>query len=137
MLPTVLNTNQVKSSAGVEVEFQQVDNQGRQVVYAKIGEAPNAEERILVSHQTTGSGAREVRRSMAASTFEEAGLDGSIVQWKAHLVLTAPQGNIANYNGAKEVLARLGSFVFLTGADNTFVFNGSGTGADSLINGTK
>lgn len=137
MIPKVLNTNEVKSRAGVEVEFEQIDDQGRAVVYAKIGELPNAEEKLLVSHAESGSGTKQVRRSMAKVLIEEPGVDGNPVVTSWHLVGTIPVGNIANYDTAKECLARLGSFVFLDGSDSTFLYDGSGTGADSLLNGTK
>jgi len=137
MIPKVLNTNEVKSRAGVEVEFQQIDDTGRKLLFSKVGAVPNADELLTVSHQSTGSGVKEVRRSMCRVDIESAGVDGSTITTSAHLVLTVPIGNSANYDLAKESLARLGSFVFLTGADSTFIYAGTGTGADSLINGTK
>jgi len=65
MLPTHLTTNEVKNAAGTEVEFLRFDAAGRTVEFQQSAETPNLEHRLKTSHQESGSGVNERRRSMA------------------------------------------------------------------------
>lgn len=135
-LPIHLTTNEVKNAAGSEVEFTRLLSADRNVLFAQSGEAPNREHRIKVSHQETGSGTKMVRRSLLRVDKTVDGADGAPVTISFYTVGVIPVGNIANYDEAKAVCAELGSLCFLTGADSTFLYDGSGYGAAALINGS-
>ena len=64
MLSNALNTNEVKDASAAEVEFSRISTNGRQTIFAKVGETPNAPYRLTVSHQEVGTGADLRRRSV-------------------------------------------------------------------------
>lgn len=134
-LATVLNTNEIKNSAGTEVEFTRKSAEGSTVVYAVTTEAPNREHRFKVQHQEIGAGVEEKRRSNIQFWKQITGASGTprLVRWS--LTGELPIGDIADYTEPKNVLAELMSFVASTGADSTIKFDCTGNGADALVNG--
>lgn len=137
MLPNTLNTNEVKDAAGAEVEFTHLDSAGRKRVFAKVGEAPNAQHRLLISHIEVGEGLDRRRKSLvrvdkaSASTVDTT----RMVTSSAYIVLDAPVGALTTDAELKAVLAELGSFCFTTGAATTVLFDGSGNGSQALLTG--
>jgi hypothetical protein len=136
MLTNTLNTNEVKNSAGTEVEFSRLSSNERQTEFSMVGELPNAEHRLKISHQESGSGFKQRRRSVVRVDKTVAGTDESPVTVSAYAVLDIPIGNIASYDEAKNVLAELMSFLATTGAGTTVLFDCSGNGAAALVAGS-
>jgi len=137
MLNNTLNTNEVKDSAGVEVEFTRLSTADRSTEFAKVGESPAYEHRLKVSHQETGSGLTKRRRSVVridkqvASTVDTT----KTVTCSAYLVLDSPIGGLAAGTEFANVLAEVLSFCATTGAATTVLFDGTGNGAVALLSG--
>lgn len=136
MLPNNLTTSEVKDSAGTAVPMNRWDAEGRSVEFAKVGEAPNAENHLKVSHQEVGSGVDTRRRSACIVTLQKAGISGKQREFKFSLVGDIPIGDISDYTDAKTCLAELMSFVGIGAAGTTLLYNCTGVGADAIINGT-
>lgn len=138
MYPTDLVTNEVKNSAGTEVEFSRLSSSGRQLVFAEKGEAPAAPHRITISHQELGSGQSARRRSVVRVDKKvSSALDTTkMVTVSAYAVVDIPIGELAAYTDAKDVLAELVSMLASKGASTTILFDCSGYGSEALINGS-
>jgi hypothetical protein len=137
MLANTLNTNEVKNAGGTEVEFQHLRYPtGNSREYSLINESPQLTHRLKISHQLTGSGTSERRRSVVRFDKEVAGADGSQVTVSSYVVVDIPVGNLATYDEAKAVLAELMSFCASLGASTTILYDCTGNGATSLINGS-
>lgn len=137
MLATSLNTNEIKNSAGTEVEFQHRQyGEGMMREFSAIGELPNLEHRLVVSHQESGSAAKKVRRSLVRFNKNVAGVDGTIETISFYTVAVIPVGNLANFTEVTNVCAELVSFLASLGASTTILYDGTGNGATSLINGS-
>jgi hypothetical protein len=137
MLANTLNTNEIKNASGTEVEFQHhTFPTGRSREYAQINESPQLTHRLKVSHQETGSGVTQRRRSVVRFDKEVAGTDGNQVTVSAYVVVDLPVGNLATFDEPKAVLAELMSFCASLGASTTILYDCTGNGAASLINGS-
>lgn len=138
MLSNTLNTNEIKDSAGVEVEFNRLSQLDRSTVYSKIGETPSLPYRLTIAHQEVGTGLKKRRRSVVR--FDKTVISGvdsvTPVTHSAYVVLDAPIGAITTNADAAHVLANLMSFVATTGAGTTVLFNGTGNGAVALLDGS-
>lgn len=137
-LPTNLTTNEVKDRAGAEVEFQRLETVGRTALFEKVGVVPALPHRISVSHQEIGSGLTARRRSRIRIDKTETGTyaEAPKITTTAYVVLDIPIGNSGNLDSAKDVLAELMSFLATTGAGTTVLFDCTGNGAATLINGS-
>lgn len=137
MLSTTLNTNEVKNSAGTEVEFQRIDTAGRKTVFAQITEPPALPHRLQVGHQESGSGLKLRRRSVVR--FDKtvmSTVDATVpVTVSAYMVLDAPVGALATNAEMANVVAEVLSFCATTGAATTVLFDGTGNGAAALLSG--
>lgn len=137
MLSITLNTNEIKNSAGTEVEFQRIDNKDRSVVYAQITEPPATPHRLTVSHQETGSGIKRRRRGLVR--FDKtvmSTVDATVpVTISAYTVLDSPVGALVANTEPANVLAELMSFMASLGASTTILYDGTGNGAASLLSG--
>jgi hypothetical protein len=137
-LPTNLTTNEVKNAAGTEIEFTRIgfDPQGR-LQFKASSEAPNRPHRITVAHREVGEGVKKRRESVIQLRLEVD--DGGAVPITDHVIaqitVRAPIGIAPDAGNWTAALAELGSFVFTTGT-NTFLYDGTGTGAAALIAGT-
>lgn len=136
VLPTNLNTNEVKNSAGTEVEFTRYSSEGRTLIFAKASEVPSEPHRLKISHQETGTGSSAVRRSLCRIDMTVPGLSGKNVVVSAYAVLVIPIGELGNLVDPTNAMAELNSFLSTTGAGTTVLFDGSGSGTSALINGT-
>jgi hypothetical protein len=135
MLATTLNTNEVKNAAGTEEEFQRLGGVGRNVEYGLITETPQFQHRLLVGHQETGVGVSLVRRSRVGFRKVVAGANGSPVLIESYNVLRIPVGNLSAFTEPKNVQANLMSFLASLGASTTILYDCTGNGAATLING--
>lgn len=137
MLNNTLNTNEVKDRAGTEVEFSRLSTSDRQTTYAKIGEVPSAPYRLSISHQESGLGLKQRRRSVVR--FDKTVIsdvdDVSPITVSAYVVLDFPVGAQETSNNAADVLANLMSFCASLGTSTTILYDGTGNGAKSLIEG--
>lgn len=137
MLPTTLNTNEVKNSAGTEQEFVRREaGPGALLEFMSSTETPIAPHRLKISHQESGSGAKKRRRSLVRFDKTVTGASTSPVVISAYAVLDIPVGDLAAYTEPTHVMANLISFLASLGASTTILYDGTGNGAASLINGT-
>jgi len=137
MLSNTLNTNEVKNSAGTEVEFQSLAIQGRTHEFAQINETFSLPHRLTVKHREVGVGIKTQRQSAVQITKTVISPVDNItpVVIRATLSLSVPVGALNTATETKNVLAELLSFCATTGAATTVLFDCSGNGADALING--
>lgn len=139
MLSNTLNTNEIKNSAGTEVEFQRIlgPGPGRSTVFAQINESPALQYRLLVSHLETGAGLKLRRRSLIR--FDKttmSGIDVTLpITTSAYTVLDYPVGASSSSAEAAHVLANLWSFGASLGASTTILYDGTGNGSVALLTG--
>lgn len=136
MLPTNLNTNEVKNSAGTEVEFSRLSTLDRSVTFAQVSESPNLQHRLKVSHLEVGAGALLRRRSVARVDKTVTGVSGTPRVISCYCVLDIPVGDVANFTETTNVVAELNSFMASLGASTTILYDGTGNGSAALINGS-
>jgi hypothetical protein len=136
-LALTLNTNEIKNSAGTEVEFQRLASRDRSVEYAQITETPSLPHRLTVSHLEVGSGIKKRRRSLVR--FDKtvmSGVDATLpVTISAYAVLDTPVGALTVNTEPTHVVAELMSFMASLGASTTILYDGTGNGATALLSG--
>jgi len=138
-LPLNLTTNEVKNASGTEVEFLHFDLlPSRKKVYALSGEAPNLRHRLSVEHSETGAGKNRRRRSKVGVDIESlSAVDSTtIVTTRAYTVVDSPVGAMTTTAILQTAVAELVSFIATTGAGTTVLYDGTGTGAVALIQGS-
>jgi hypothetical protein len=108
------------------------------VVFAKSGEAPNLPYRISFKHQEIGTGVNRRRRSVVRVDRTSLGdIDTEkVVTTSAYTVLDAPVGNLTDTTEMQGTVANLIALIASDGSDTTVKFDGSGTAAAALINGS-
>jgi len=138
MLSNTLNTNEVKNAAGVEVEFDHLRANERERVFAQTGEKPSEPHRLSIKHQETGVGTKMVRRSLNRVDKTIISQVDSVtpVTISVYQVAVIPVGHLTSLTEVSNVVAELNSFISTTGAGTTILFNGTGNGASTLINGS-
>jgi hypothetical protein len=138
MLSNTLDTNQIKNSAGTEVEFQRLSTSDRKTVFAAIGEAPSSPHRLTIQHSETGSGLNKRRRSVCR--FDKTVISSvdseTPVVVSAYCVLDSPTGALTANTEPTHVIAELLSFMASLGANTTILYDGTGSGAAALLSGT-
>lgn len=139
MFPANLTTNEVKNASGTEVEFLRQSNVGRELIFAKSGEAPNLPQRIALRHAETGSGFRLRRRSqLRVEVFHTSDADNvTPVSSLFYVIGDIPVGAITTYTYPTLACAYLISLLASDGSNTTIKFDGTGYGAAALINGTQ
>jgi hypothetical protein len=137
MLSNTLNTNEVKDRSGTEVEFSRIDTNGRRTEFAKIGESPALPYRLSISHQETGSGIKKRRRSVVrVDKTTVSGVDDvTPITTSCYMVLDFPVGASESDDEAQDVIANILSFCASLGASTTILYDGTGNGAKSLLEG--
>lgn len=137
MLTDTLNTNEVKDSAGSEVEFTRLGIDSRSTEFAKISESPALPHRLKIAHQQSGSGIKQRRRSVVRfdKTVVSDVDDVTPVTVSAYMVLDAPIGALETPAELTNAVANVLSFCATTGAATTVLFDGTGNGAAALISG--
>lgn len=137
MLSNTLNTNEVKNSAGTEVEFSRLSTSDRKTVFSQIAETPSLPHRLSIAHQETGSGMTQRRRSVVR--FDKTVISGvdsiTPVTISCYTVLDAPVGALDSSAEMANVLAEQMSFLASLGASTTILYDGTGNGAKSLLEG--
>lgn len=137
MLSNSLNTNEVKNSAGTEVEFSRLSTTDRKTEFSQVGETPSSPYRLTIAHQENGSGMKMRRRSVVR--FDKTSISGvdsvTPVTTSGYLVLDIPVGASTSTAEAANVLANVLSFCATTGAATTVLFDGTGNGAVALLAG--
>jgi hypothetical protein len=137
MLSNTLNTNEIKNSAGTEVEFSRLSTSDRQTVFQQVAETPSAPHRLTISHLESGTGMKKRRRSVVR--FDKtvtSGVDSvTPITVSAYAVLDHPIGASTSNAEAANALAELMSFLASLGASTTILYDGTGNGAVSLLNG--
>jgi len=137
MLPNTLVTNEVKNSAGTEVEFQRLSTNGRSTEFAAINEAPSLPHRLSVKHQETGEGMKQRRRSLIRiDKTVISGVDNlTPITVSAYIVVDLPVGAMSTSAEAANALAEVVSFTASLGANTTILYDGTGNGAVCLLSG--
>lgn len=137
MLSNTLNTNEVKNSAGAEIEFQHWEQTARSHTWAQINEAPNAPHKLKVSHLESGTGLNRRRRSVVrVDKTTQSGVDATLpITTSAYLVLDHPVGASSSNAEAANVIAEILSFCASLGASTTILYDGTGNGAAALLAG--
>jgi len=138
MLSNTLVTNEVKNAAGTEVEFSRISQGDRVTTYAAVGETPSSPHRLSVKHSEVGAGTDLRRRSLVRFDKTIAGQVDTTkpVVVSAYAVVDLPVGNMTAYTEATNVVAELMSFCASLGASTTILYDGTGNGAQTLLNGT-
>jgi len=133
-----LVTNEIKNSAGTEVEFSKLSSNDRTKVYAQVSETPSLPHRLTISHQETGTGMKRRRRSLVR--FDKTVISGvdslTPITVSAYAVLDHPVGASTSNAEAANVVAELLSFCASLGASTTILYDGTGNGAAALLNGS-
>jgi len=137
MLSNTLNTNEIKNAAGTEVEFQRLSTNERSTVYAQITETPSLPHRMTISHQESGSGMKRRRRSVIR--FDKTVISGvdslTPITDSAYIVSDYAVGASSTSAEMANVIAELVSFTASLGASTTILYDGTGNGAATLLNG--
>jgi len=137
MLSNTLNTNEVKNSAGTEVEFTRLSIADRATVFGQIAETLSQPHRLQIKHQESGSGMKLRRRSLVR--FDKtviSGVDSATpITISAYAVLDLPVGAMTSAAEAAHVVAELMSFLASLGASTTILYDGTGNGAAALLSG--
>jgi len=138
MLPLTLNTNEIKDQTGTEVEFQRLSTSERQLIFGKIGESLAYPQRLMCAHQEIGEGLAKRRRSVVRIEYSAAGAVDATKPIKCigQITMDIPIGNMTVTNLANSVAAYLMSFLASKGASTTILYDGTGYGAEVLINGS-
>lgn len=136
-LSNTLVTNEVKNAAGSEVEFGRISTSARQTVFSQSAETPSLPHRLTVSHQESGAGIKQRRRSLVR--FDKtvmSGVDATVpITISAYVVMDIPVGAMTSITEATNVLAELMSFTASLGASTTILYDGTGNGAVALLTG--
>jgi len=137
MLSNTLNTNEVKNSAGTEVEFSRLSTSDRQTVFSQLNETPSLPHRLSIKHTESGTGMKQRRRSVVR--FDKTVISGvdsiTPITNSAYLVVDYPVGASASGSEMANTLAELVSFVASLGASTTILYDCTGNGAVALLQG--
>lgn len=138
-LSNTLNTNEIKNASGVEVEFQRLGDgpTPRSTVFQQVAESPSLPHRLNIAHVEQGSGLKKRRRSVVRFDKTVISTVDSVtpVTVSAYTVLDAPVGAMAASTEFSNVLAELMSFMASLGASTTILFDCTGNGAKTLVEG--
>jgi hypothetical protein len=138
MLANTLNTNEIKNAAGTEVEFSRLSTgPDRTTVYKAILEPPNAPHRLSIRHAESGEGIKRRKRSAiridktVISTVDNV----TPVVISNYWVSDHPVGALITTAEMANVVAELISFMASLGASTTILYDGTGNGAATILNG--
>jgi hypothetical protein len=138
MLSDSLNTNEIKNSAGTEVEFTRLSISDRETIFAQVGESPALQYRLSIGHTESGSGLKRRRRSKVR--FDKttmSGVDTTLpITHTAYLIYDSPVGAMSSSAEGANVLANLMSFTASLGASTTILYDGTGNGAKVCLEGS-
>jgi hypothetical protein len=137
MLSNTLNTNEIKNSAGTEVEFQRLSSSDRSTEYAQITESPSKPHRLSIKHAESGAGINKRRRSVVRfdKTVASDVDTTKLVVVSFYVVMDAPVGALTTSVEMANVNAELMSFMASLGASTTILYDGTGNGSVALLAG--
>jgi len=142
MLPTQLNTNEVKNAAGTEVEFVRlgpIEGRPLSVEFSKSGELPAYPIRLFASHEFIGEGRSRRRRTVTGVNYTVSGahlVDATIATiQKSYTVTDTPIGNLASMAAPQDAMAFLISMLASRGVDATIKYDGTGCFAEVHLGG--
>jgi hypothetical protein len=137
MLSNTLNTNEIKNSAGTEVEFQRLSSSDRSTEYAQITESPSKPHRLSIKHAESGAGINKRRRSVVRfdKTVASDVDTTKLVVVSFYVVMDAPVGALTTSAEMANVNAELMSFMASLGASTTILYDGTGNGSVALLAG--
>lgn len=138
MLSNTLVTNEIKNSAGTEQEFSRIRTNDRMTEFAVSSESPSAPHRLTISHVETGSGLNKRRRSLVRfdkTVISTVDAETPVVI-SAYAVMDIPVGALTALTEPTHVLANLVSFLASLGASTTILYDGTGNGATTLLQGS-
>lgn len=137
MLSNTLVTNEIKNSAGTEVQFGRILTLDRRTEFAYDVESPSLPYRLIISHTETGTGLKRRRRSLIR--FDKttmSGVDTTLpITTSFYQVLDFPVGAASSSAEAANVIANGMSFTASLGASTTILYDGTGNGAVTLLTG--
>jgi len=137
MLPTNLTTNEVKTANGSELEFARQSVSERKLVFSAVIAAPSAPHTITVQHQVVGKGVLARRRSnIRIDRVVNGSISSTPRTVTASFTIDIPVGDLDTLSIPTDVMAEMISFVASLGASTTILYDGTGNGAASLLNGT-
>lgn len=137
MLANTLNTNEIKDASAAELEFARISQGERETQFALITETPSAPFRLSIKHTEIGSGLDKRRRSLIRFDRTVAGQVNATqsATISSYWVSDTPIGNLTSYAEVKNVIAALMSFMASLGASTTILYDCTGNGAATVING--
>jgi hypothetical protein len=137
MLSNTLNTNEIKNSAGTEVEFSRLSTSARETVFSQVAETPSLPHRLTIKHSESGSGMKLRRRSVVR--FDKtviSGVDSATpITCSCYIVTDLPVGAMSAIAEGTNVVAETLSFCSSLGASTTILYDGTGNGATALLTG--
>jgi hypothetical protein len=138
MLSNTLVTNEIKNSAGTEIEFSRLSTgPGRVTIFRAVLETPSLPHRLSIKHQETGAGLKLRRRSLIR--FDKTVISTvdliTPVTISGYTVLDIPIGALAAMTEVTHVNAQLMSFHASLGASTTILYDGTGNGSVCLLLG--
>lgn len=137
MLADNLTTNEVKDSAGAEVEMTRLWIEGRTTRYSKIGSTGALFTNLDIRHTEFGEGMKRRRRS--AVRFDKAvasDIDSSlIITHSDYWIHDSPVGAFSANTHAVTNVAHLLSFMASLGASTTILYDGTGNGSQVVLIG--
>lgn len=138
MLSDTLNTNEVKDAAGSAQAFERLYNNNRTTEFRLSAEVPSTPHRLSIGHTEIGAGVKKRRRSVVRVDIKSVSdVDSTlVVSTLGYIVLDNPIGAVTSNAKAAECLANLMSFCASTGATTTILYDGTGNGCVSLLNGS-
>jgi hypothetical protein len=141
MLPTNLNTNEVKDNSGTEIEFTRyLSGPGASLTFKGATEGPNTPFRLTVSHKEIGEGSAKRRWSVVrfdrTVDMDDVSTGAQLGKITAYTVVDLPVGLMSDFSEANAVVAALVSFLASKGASTTILYDCTGYGAEALINGS-
>lgn len=138
-LPQNLNTNEVKDKTGTEKQYLFHDDPGRSIQYALDTALPSLPSILTIQHRDVGTPGTHTHRRQSNVNLVDTFVSqvDNVTKGKVRVSITvdSPEGMLTSRDIVKDALAKVTSFVATTGT-NTFLYDGTGTGAAALINGT-
>jgi hypothetical protein len=138
MLANTLVTNEVKGTAGTEIEFDTLLVEGRKRVFYAPSAGPSAPHLLTIQHSETGSGINRRRRSVVRFDKTTPGLEdpNTVMQASCYIVADLPVGNDTTGAVGEMVIANILSFCASLGASTTILYDLTGNGAVCLRQGS-
>jgi len=137
MLSDTLVTHEIRNSAGADVGFQRISENGRSTEYAQVGEPLNLPNHFKIQHREVGGGSDKRRQSNVRFDLAVTGISLKQRNCSLSLTLDVPVGDLDSSTPIDTIMAQMMSGLCLTNTTATTVLlNCTGTLAAALKNGT-